>query len=217
MKNNTLFIHIEGQVTLPAPGCNIIPCQKSILLNKIYELEAEKSVLIQNIANLNTRLNHDYLTGLKSREAAIETIANWLKNQEISTIGIVYMDIDNLKKVNDLAGHAAGDQALNYMGKTLKQCRQPECCVARLSGDEFIAILPNTSEEALERWSLNVEKNLRLHGPININDHKISVSVSMGRYFYDKSYSVQCMSPKQLIEKADLSMYKSKNNKINHL
>ncbi|MFD2017732.1 GGDEF domain-containing protein [Vibrio olivae] len=90
------------------------------LQETIFHLEQKNKELMQKITQLESRLNHDYLTKLKSREAALNAIDSSLKNNEIHTIAVVFMDMDNLKLINDYGGHILGDEALKLFGSTLK-------------------------------------------------------------------------------------------------
>ncbi|TOF31910.1 GGDEF domain-containing protein, partial [Vibrio parahaemolyticus] len=116
------------------------------LQETIFYLEQKNKELMQKITQLESRLNHDYLTKLKSREAALDAIDSSLNNNRIHTIAVVFMDMDNLKLINDYGGHILGDEALKLFGSTLKLLEKPAHCISRLGGDEFIAILPNYTE-----------------------------------------------------------------------
>ncbi|MDF4656032.1 diguanylate cyclase [Vibrio parahaemolyticus] len=91
------------------------------LLETISHLEQENKTLLQKITQLESRLNHDYLTKLKSREAALNAIDSSLNNNKVHTIAIVFMDMDNLKLINDYGGHILGDEGLCCVIQTRNQ------------------------------------------------------------------------------------------------
>lgn len=184
------------------------------LQETIFHLEQKNKELMQKITQLESRLNHDYLTKLKSREAALNAIDSSLKNNEIHTIAVVFMDMDNLKLINDYGGHILGDEALKLFGSTLKLLEKPAHCISRLGGDEFIAILPNYTESQVHEWCLALDELLKQTNPLSFNAQKIKVTVSTGYYLYDKHSDNPTKTSQDMIELADSSMYVSKREKF---
>lgn len=182
----------------------------NVFLNRIYLLEQENKELLNQIGKLEFQLNHDYLTQLKSREAAISAIDNSLKNSSIFNIAIVFMDIDNLKAINDYGGHSLGDKVLKQFASTLLLIEKPEQCISRLGGDEFIAILPNCTKAQVDEWCSLLDKKLAQSEPFTFDDKKTRVSVSTGYYLHEKNADNLAVTSNDLIRLADLSMYRSK-------
>jgi diguanylate cyclase (GGDEF)-like protein len=116
-------------------------------------------------------------------------------------VSVIIIDLNNLKKINDEYGHAAGDLYIKNTATVLKETFRPEDMVARVGGDEFIIILPsvdrNICAQAVDRLRANLEKfNGRSDNP---------VSLSLGAattYFVDKL--------QDCIKEADILMYKEK-------
>ncbi len=200
-KNKNESVSREKKVNSP---------EKNDLLNRVTHLEQENKVLFNQIRKLKSQLNHDYLTQLKSREAAYNAIDSSLKNSDIHTIAIVFMDIDNLKAINDYGGHSLGDDVLKLFASTLKLIEQPEHCISRLGGDEFIAILPNYTEAQVEEWCSQLDKMLAQSEPFTFDHKKTKVSASIGYYVHEKKADNLTVSSSELIRLADLSMYQSK-------
>lgn len=97
---------------------------------------------------LSHRARTDHLTGLANRPTLLEEGASELKrarhwDQEIA---VAVFDIDNFKSVNDLHGHAAGDEAIQSIGATLRATVRPQDLVGRLGGDEFVLLVRDLSE-----------------------------------------------------------------------
>ena len=184
------------------------------LLETISHLEQENKTLLQKITQLESRLNHDYLTKLKSREAALNAIDSSLNNNKVHTIAIVFMDMDNLKLINDYGGHILSDEALKLFGSTLKLLEKPAHCISRLGGDEFIAILPNYTESQVREWCFALDETLQKIKPLIFNTQEIKVTVSTGYYLYDKHSDNLTKTSQDMIELADFSMYESKKTKV---
>lgn len=96
----------------------------------------------------NRKLKRDCLTGTANRHGMDE----WVERKKTQNIGVVYLDLDGLKAINDAPelGHAAGDELLQKVSLTLKQtCRQDDL-VVRLGGDEFAVLLQNADTDSVK-------------------------------------------------------------------
>jgi diguanylate cyclase (GGDEF)-like protein/putative nucleotidyltransferase with HDIG domain len=145
---------------------------------------------------------HDSLTGLYNRmyfEDALKTI-DIKKNIPIS---IIFGDLNGLKLTNDIFGHAAGDALIKKSAEILKKVCRDEDVVARVGGDEFIILLPNTDQQTAEMIIQRVQDEFA-----EAKMSAIKCSMSMG---YDTKTSSK-IDIARTLENAENSMYKDKTN-----
>ncbi|MEH6632762.1 MAG: GGDEF domain-containing protein [Halopseudomonas aestusnigri] len=121
---------------------------------------------------------------------------------------LVICDMNHFKSINDTYGHLAGDNVLKEVAKALQNhCRKSDY-VARLSGDEFAVLMPNTSPGKVTAIVNKLNKVLNLL-IVRWGKHEIPVSVSVGHEKYTSSSSAN-----QLLHSADKAMYHSKGSKL---
>ena len=128
--------------------------------------------------------NYDHLTGLPMRSRGEAMIADLIMEQDGC---LVFGDMDNLKKINDIYGHKAGDRALGCLGTLLKDVGEPSVA-CRLGGDEFLLFLPEaTKDQAQERikqlFAQFIEKkdeDVEMHDVYETDDAYVSASQSEG-------------------------------------
>jgi diguanylate cyclase (GGDEF)-like protein/PAS domain S-box-containing protein len=151
--------------------------------------------------------NHDTLTALANR-AKFQTVlqnAIELREQCQRPIGLLLLDIDHLKHVNDTLGHDAGDRLLRMFAKRIQDAVRPDDVVARLGGDEFAIILPDVQEpENLARLSASIHRRLRK--PFIYEGHVIDCRASVGGAIYP----VDGTTPTELMKNADMALYSAK-------
>ncbi len=124
----------------------------------------EKLQLQSNMEYLN---NHDYLTDLYNRRYYFEQFGK-LNNPIYYPLGIMMLDVNGLKIINDAFGHAIGDIALKTIGNVLKNLFGENDVVARIGGDEFAVLLPNTSFEKLQELKDQTTTYIRTKSVENI-------------------------------------------------
>ena len=128
------------------------------------------------------------------------------KNKDIDT-GIIFIDLDNFKRVNDLYGHATGDNALKVIAQKIRRCVREEDRVFRYGGDEFVVLVKNANESILKSIIERIKSSFK--EPVKVNGNTFKISVSMGFSLYPK----ESQSLKEAIEIADRRMYKEKSKK----
>lgn len=155
---------------------------------------------------LRVLANTDTITGLPNRNAIHELISNAIDNRGDTQIGIVYLDLDNFKKVNDAYGHMFGDQLLQAVALAILSCLDEGQTLARLGGDEFIVLATNSSQSALEAMASRIITRLRQ--PFRIGLIEIYTGCSLGI-----SLAPQHGNDREsIIRNADTAMYIAKEN-----
>ena len=119
---------------------------------------------------------HDMLTGIYNR-AYFDEELDRLKRGRKFPVSIVMADVDRLKETNDQSGHAAGDELLKYAAEVFRGAFRVDDVAARIGGDEFAALLPNTDEAALVEAMERLQQALALS---NAGDPRTPLSLSIG-------------------------------------
>lgn len=132
-------------------------------------------------AELAHRASHDGLTGLPNRVALLDRLTQVLAEQAWSAryVAVMFLDLDNLKDVNDSVGHEVGDDLLIEVAHRLQTAVRPSDFVSRLGGDEFVAVC---AELASEAQALNAAERIRqaISGRHTIGHHEVFLSASIG-------------------------------------
>ncbi|MET7245972.1 EAL domain-containing protein [Methylobacterium sp. EM32] len=150
----------------------------------------------QRIAHM---AHHDALTGLPNRVLFHQRLAE----AAISGTGLLMLDLDHFKLVNDTAGHPAGDALLREVAGRLRACLGPEGLVARLGGDEF-AILKDAGREALAALADRIIAALAR--PFTLEGQDVAIGVSIGIALAPEHGD----DPDGLLRKADTALYAAK-------
>ena len=178
---------------------------KRILSLQVAESERDNEIL------KNKELQHisatDELTGLYNRRTGVQKIEDALADSSKASYAFVMLDIDNFKLINDNYGHGVGDEALEFLSKTLKQIFESDSIITRLGGDEFVVLLYNLPTEYDIRKSVAVYKvnmliNYLTNSPLSFLNNE-TISVSCGVVIDDGNFDY-------LYQKSDIALYASK-------
>lgn len=159
------------------------------------------------LQTLEHQAHRDYLTGMFNMRALMNSLSHIVTtlNKPFLT-GVVFIDLDDFKSVNDTYGHYTGDTLLKIVGQRIERCLRKGDIAGRISGDEFLVILPVVASSAqAERISRRITKSL-LDEPAFVDGVKIWISASVGVATTDDPTT----SPEDLIRQADNSMYAMK-------
>jgi diguanylate cyclase (GGDEF)-like protein len=143
----------------------------------------QAAVAIKNV-QLHAMATLDPLTGVYVRRFLEQSLLREVRSAFRSRqhLAVVMMDVDGMKRINDAAGHLAGDQALSTLGKTLRQSVRGSDVVGRYGGDEFLVVLPQTDLEGAVRVGERFLRSLSdktVSGPQGPIPLRSSVGVSM--------------------------------------
>ncbi|MDO8704908.1 MAG: diguanylate cyclase [Sulfuricaulis sp.] len=178
------------------------------LASTIRELEASKKALAKQATT-------DSLTKLKNRRAFFEkgAIALVMARRYVSDLSVILLDIDYFKKINDTYGHQAGDEAIITVAQILNRMAHAEDTVARIGGEEFTLLLPDTNRLGAavlaERIRVAIEREQFIFGDKIV---PITVSIGIASFGVDPSESID-----QLLGVADNRLYLAKNGGRNRI
>jgi diguanylate cyclase (GGDEF)-like protein len=156
-------------------------------------------------AELEHRATFDPLTDCHNRSATLAALEHELQRADSPGTGVVYVDLDRFKPVNDTLGHAAGDELLGMVAGRLRHASRDSDLIGRLGGDEFLIVL-----RGLDSCDVAVAVAERLWGsfagPFELSSGRVALRASLG---------VACavgvrVDADELIRQADVAMYESK-------
>jgi diguanylate cyclase (GGDEF)-like protein/PAS domain S-box-containing protein len=203
---------VELDATLPFD-------QKRNVLMKVRPLQRDTGVITGVIASvqdvtdsararreLEKRAAFDALTGAHNRASIMDALTRELEDSHET--GVIYVDLDRFKSVNDTYGHAAGDEVLVDVAERMKAAMRSSDDLGRLGGDEFLILLrgvPNLSEamHAAQRISESVRATCEFPGG------SVELCASVGVAFMDDS----ALDAEELVKRADAAMYCSKEQR----
>ena len=164
-------------------------------------------------ARIQFLAHHDTLTHLPNRALLLDRIqvilAGARRNE--TEVGIMFIDLDNFKTINDSLGHYAGDELLKRVASTLQSCLRDVDLVGRLGGDEFVVVLGDLANA--EDIAAVAEKISEAIGePFSLEGQMLSVSASIGVSVFPRDGE----TPDSLIRNADAAMYLAKDRGRNN-
>jgi len=180
----------------------------------------EEDKLRQMTASLSARsqtLEHaaltDGLTGMQNRRYFDDALREYLDEfRKIERpIGLMILDLDHFKQVNDNYGHDTGDEVLRAVSTCLKDMTRYHDVVARLGGEEFAVVAPNMDVEMLSRFADRIRKAVAAL-VINSGNVRLKVTTSVGLAVWDKKETVE-----ELYRRADSRLYQAKREGRNRV
>jgi diguanylate cyclase (GGDEF)-like protein len=178
------------------------------LLLKFYRLK--KNIKKQNAETQQKiwhQANFDHLTNLPNRHLLQNRLEHEIERADRSkwSIGLLFIDLDNFKKVNDHSGHSLGDKLLTEAATRISLCVRSSDTTARFGGDEFVVIIPDLKdifslENTCQKILSEIEK------PFSIDGNLFYISASIGV----STYPNDCQNQEDLLSYADQAMYEAK-------
>ncbi len=175
----------------------------------IDRINDQKISLEESEKKLYKMAYYDSLTGLPNRDLFMNRLDKsiLIAKRNASLIGVMFLDFNSFKSINDTLGHSCGDIVLKHFGNQISSCLRDQDTIARFGGDEFIIMITNIDKiDDLYNTSNRIINILKK--PISLNNDEYFVSASIGVSIYP----IDGEDSESLIKNADIAMYSAKNN-----
>lgn len=167
----------------------------------------------KNSEKMRYQAFHDDLTGLPNRFLFVDRLEHAIMNadREERLVGLMFIDLDRFKQINDKLGHEKGDQLLFQVAQRLRDSIRPGDTVARIAGDEFTLLLEGL--KTVDRITTIAQRIVTIFGkPFELDHHEVVVTCSIGIAIYP----FQDDNAQTLVQKADTAMYYAKQRGCNN-
>ena len=225
LKNKELIDDLNVEVMHRTRTQMLLEDSKRHLEDKVKERTVELEIINDNLTNeisekrkaeesLEYIAYHDELTDLPNRNLLIDRISNSIETAHRSKqkLGILFLDLDRFKAINDSLGHTIGDKLIQEVAKRLLHTLRKEDTISRNGGDEFVVVIKHmhNSDEAILIAQKLIES---LTSIFEIDSHKIHIGASIGISVYPNDGE----SAVELVRNADTAMFSAKKNGGNRL
>jgi diguanylate cyclase (GGDEF)-like protein len=176
-----------------------------------YAREKKQVVALETLSRQAT---HDPLTGLFNRRYLDQILYGEIAHamQSGSMVGILMVDVDHFKQVNDRYGHRAGDLMLQSLGRLMKDAVRSADIVCRYGGEEFVIVMPGVSEAAVDGCAEDIRFRFE-ESRVIFENQEIHATISLGAAIYPLHGS----SVDEVFVNADRAMYEAKNHGRNRV
>jgi diguanylate cyclase len=185
-----LYFVVPALITLAVAGARLVLALRSVT-------RATEAIRLSR---------SDDLTDLPNRRAVRERLERALRTPD--RLGLMLVDLDGFKDINDTLGHQAGDTVLRQIAKRLRAAVAPDVMVARLGGDEFAVVAP--TEDEIELVELGQAIHAATNEPLVVDGITVSVGASIGVTARQSTDT----SDDELLRRADVAMYEAKRRRL---
>ncbi|MEL1134504.1 GGDEF domain-containing protein [Desulfitobacterium sp. THU1] len=187
-------------------GFLVIALVAAYYINRLYVDKLKENAYYTK--RIHELAYHDYLTDLPNRVLFSDRLNQAILSAKRTNenFAVIFLDLDDFKKVNDTLGHDQGDLLLKEIANKLTETLREEDTVSRYGGDEFLVLAQNISAEAIEELPRRIIESLER--PFDLEGQSIYITASLGV----SVYPVDGETVDQLIKSADIAMYKAKKN-----
>lgn len=180
---------------------------------EVQEAEQRIRQLENELREMSEQVRHDALTGTLNRRGLDEVFEREITRADRrgSPLCVALLDVDNFKRLNDTYGHSAGDDALRHLAGVVKDTLRNMDAVARLGGEEFLIVLPETTVESAAQTMTRLQRELTRHFFLHDNEKLLitfSAGVAARRTGEDAA---------SLVKRADQAMYQAKHTGKNRV
>lgn len=201
-----LFNQLGRELNLTSVLCDYLQTASLLVQPRLIETSVFEEVVHEKV--------HDKLTDLFNRQYFDESLQQQihLATRYRSIFSILFLDLDNFKKINDSYGHLAGDEALRRIAEIINNEKRDSDIAARYGGEEFVVLMPNTDSVSSfvlgERLRKIIEKVT-----IRYQEYSFKLTISGGI----ASYPFHTQSPQEVLQLADDALYLSKGSGRNRI
>lgn len=158
---------------------------------------------------LRDMATRDSLTGLWNRAAIIDILTNEITRaqRQKANVGILLVDIDHFKHVNDTHGHLVGDEVISAVAQTMRSSIRRYDAAGRYGGEEFLIVLPGCDETNAVSHAERLRTAINRLG-VKVADNEVRVSVSLGVTVFSANASPDAVD---IVKAADAALYRAKN------
>ena len=170
--------------------------------------------LIENQQRLDKMAHHDQLTGLPNRHYLTAFLPQAIEESKAANtmLGVVFLDLDRFKHINDTRGHETGDKLLQEVATRLRTCVRDSDVVIRMGGDEFVVVFRNVKN--YDEVTLGAGRIIEtLNRPIIIDRHSLQTTGSVGVSLYPRDGANMI----ELLKHSDTAMYQAKDRGRNNV
>lgn len=184
---------------------------------RVLESAVEKRTKELNDINVKLEIlaTTDSLSGVKNRRSFYESSAPMIKynRRENKSLAVLMIDIDKFKMINDIYGHGVGDDVIKLMAQKTEDTLRASDIFGRLGGEEFAAVLPNTSQRGALKAAENIRTEIENLEYITSKDEKLKFTVSIGVALLESTDP----DLDTILHRADLALYDAKRNGRNRV
>jgi diguanylate cyclase (GGDEF)-like protein len=208
-------ITVSGDLALRlnAGGSDELSRLAQTLNTMLAAIQKAKLELLEAQESLRFHAEHDALTGVLNRRAIRDVLRKELARcrRERNTLGIILVDVDDFKKINDHFGHAAGDAVLVTAVQRIASTLRSYDIVGRYGGEEFLVVAPGCDLEVAKKLAERIRTAMG-DEPIDLGYESTTVTASLG-----VTLGTPQSDPEFLVELADAAMYQAKRNGRNRV
>jgi len=177
------------------------------LVQAAVHADSVAQTAVSSLDELARSTQHDELTGAPTRALLLDRLENAIAmaGRRSTRVGVIFVDLDGFKRINDTLGHAVGDQVLQLATRRLESSVRDSDSVSRHGGDEFVVLLAELARPS-DAAAVAQKVIETLQAPALVGPHRVTMSASLGISVYPEDGD----DPITLIECADAAMYRAK-------